>query len=49
VKTGPDATAENESDTQNMKMDPTPSVPPKMSPGAQNLNTGPDDLGTAKN
>jgi hypothetical protein len=31
------------------KRDTTPSVPPKMSPGAQNMKTGPDALGTAEN
>jgi hypothetical protein len=31
------------------KLEPTPSVPPKMSPGVQNKKTGPDALGTAKN
>jgi hypothetical protein len=31
------------------KQYPTPSVPSKMSPGAQNMKTGPDALGTAKN
>jgi hypothetical protein len=31
------------------KQDPTPSVPPKMSPGAQIMKTGPDALGTAEN
>jgi hypothetical protein len=31
------------------KWDPTPSVPPKMSPGAQNRKTGPDAPGTAEN
>jgi hypothetical protein len=34
---------------QNIKRDPTTSVPPKMSPGAQNMKTGPDALGTAEN
>jgi hypothetical protein len=32
-----------------LKRDPTTSVPPKMSPGAQNMKSGPDDLGTAEN
>jgi hypothetical protein len=51
LKMGPDAlgTAENESGRKTLKLDPTPSVPPKMSPGAQNLKTGPDALGTAEN
>jgi hypothetical protein len=31
------------------KRDPTPSVPPKMSPGAQNMKKGPDALDTAEN
>jgi hypothetical protein len=31
------------------KKDPTPSIQPKMSPGSQNMKTGPDALGTAKN
>jgi hypothetical protein len=29
--------------------DPTPSVPSKTIPGAQNMKTGPDALGTAEN
>jgi hypothetical protein len=32
-----------------LKRDPTPSVPPKMSPGGQNMKTGPDALGTVEN
>jgi hypothetical protein len=32
-----------------MKQDPTPSVPPKTSTGAQNIKTGPEALGTAEN
>jgi hypothetical protein len=32
-----------------IKRDPTLSVPPKTSPGAQNKKTGPDALGTAEN
>jgi hypothetical protein len=32
-----------------MKKEPTPSVPPKMSPGTQNLKMGLDTLGTAEN
>jgi hypothetical protein len=31
------------------KKDPTPSVPSKTSPGAQNIKTGPDALGTVEN
>jgi hypothetical protein len=31
------------------KRDPTPSVPPKTSPCAQNMKTEPDALGTAEN
>jgi hypothetical protein len=31
------------------KRGPTPSEPPKTSPGAQNMKTGPDDLGIAEN
>jgi hypothetical protein len=31
------------------KQDQTPSVPPKMSPGAQNMKTGPDALSTNEN
>jgi hypothetical protein len=31
------------------KRDPTPSVPPKMSPGTQNMKAGPDTLRTAEN
>jgi hypothetical protein len=32
-----------------MKMNPTPSVPPKTSHGGQNMKTGPDLLGTVEN
>jgi hypothetical protein len=32
-----------------MKQDPTPLEPPKMSPGAQSMKTGPDALRTAEN
>jgi hypothetical protein len=32
-----------------MKMGPTPSVPPKMSPGAQNMKMGYDALGSTEN
>jgi hypothetical protein len=32
-----------------MKLDPTPSVPPKMSQGVQNVKTGLDAHGTAEN
>jgi hypothetical protein len=32
-----------------MKQDPTPSVPPKTSTGAQNIKIGPEALGTAEN
>jgi hypothetical protein len=32
-----------------LKRDPTPSVPPKTSQGAQNMKTEPDALGTAEN
>jgi hypothetical protein len=32
-----------------MKTGLTPSVPPKMCPGAQNMKMGPDALGTAEN
>jgi hypothetical protein len=31
------------------KRDPTPSVPPKTSPGVQNMKTGPETLSTAEN
>jgi hypothetical protein len=31
------------------KREPTPSVMPNTSPGAQNMKTGPDALGTAEN
>jgi hypothetical protein len=31
-----------------LKRDMTPSIPPKMSPDAQNIKTGPDTLGTKK-
>jgi hypothetical protein len=36
-------------DHKTLKRDLMPSVPPKTSPGAQNMTTGPDDLGTAEN
>jgi hypothetical protein len=36
-------------ESETLKRDPTPSVPPKMSPGAQNIKTGPDALATAEN
>jgi hypothetical protein len=61
MKTGPDAlgTAENmygsgkqengKPGAQNKKRDLTPLVPPKTSPGTQNVSTGPDTLGTAEN
>jgi hypothetical protein len=32
-----------------MKTGPTPSVPPKTSPGAQNIETRPDALGNVQN
>jgi hypothetical protein len=32
-----------------LKRDPTPSEPPKTSIGAQNMNLGPEALGTAEN
>jgi hypothetical protein len=32
-----------------IKRDPTQSVPPKTGPGAQNMKTKPDALGTAEN
>jgi hypothetical protein len=50
IKTGSDAVdnAENNSgSTKHENGTPTPSIPPKMSPGA--LNMGPDTLYTAKN
>jgi hypothetical protein len=31
-----------------LKRETTPSLPPKNSPGAQNMKTGPDALGTAE-
>jgi hypothetical protein len=31
------------------KRDPTPSLPPKMSPGAQNIKSGPDAVAIAEN
>jgi hypothetical protein len=58
MKTGLGAlgTAENESwsakhenDNGHAKRDPTHSLPPKTSPGAQNLKTGPDAHGTTEN
>jgi hypothetical protein len=51
MKSGRDALgiAENESGRKTFKRDPTPSVSPKMGPGAQNMKTGPDAHGTAEN
>jgi hypothetical protein len=51
MKTGADAvgTAENEFRCARYEQDPTPSVPPKTSPRAQNIKTGLDALGTAEN
>jgi hypothetical protein len=37
------------SERKTRKKDPMHSAPPKTCPGAQNMNTGPDALGTAKN
>jgi hypothetical protein len=51
-ETGPDAlgSAKNESGSaKNLKRDPTRSVPPKTSAGAQNIKTRPDVLGTVEN
>jgi hypothetical protein len=36
------------SECKTFKRDPTPSVPPKMSPGAQNMKTGSDPIGTTE-
>jgi hypothetical protein len=36
-------------ESKTLKWDPTPSVPPKTCPGAQDVKTGSDALGTAKN
>jgi hypothetical protein len=50
MKKEPDAlgTAENDfGSTKREKRDTTPSVPSKMSSGAQNMKTGPDALGIA--
>jgi hypothetical protein len=52
MKIGPDylGTAENESESaKHKKREPTPSVPPKTSPRAQNMKKGPDALGTVEN
>jgi hypothetical protein len=48
MKTGPDAlgTAENESERQKPKREPTPSIPPKKSLGAQNLKVRNDSRST---
>jgi hypothetical protein len=51
MKTGPDTvgTVENGAESaKHEKQNPTPSVPPKTGPGAQNMNTEPDALGTAE-
>jgi hypothetical protein len=52
MKKEPDAlgTAKNVSGSaKREKRNLTPSVPPKMSQGAQIMKTGPDGLGTTKN
>jgi hypothetical protein len=51
MKTGPDrvVTAENGAGSaKHEKQNPTPSVPPKTGPGAQNMKTEPDALGTVE-
>jgi hypothetical protein len=51
MKTGPDTvgTAENGAGSaKHEKQNPTTSIPPKTSPGAQNMKTEPDALGTAE-
>jgi hypothetical protein len=51
MKTGPDAHCTAEKLVQERKIgkrDPTPSVPLKMSPGAQNVKTGRDARGPPK-
>jgi hypothetical protein len=45
LKTGPDAL----DSVATLKRDPTPSVPPKMCHGVQNMKTGHDALGNAEN
>jgi hypothetical protein len=52
MKTGPDAlcTAENElGSAKREKRDPTPTVSPKTRPGAENMKTRFEALGTAEN
>jgi hypothetical protein len=51
MKPGSDAlgTFKNESKSAKHENWTQPSVPPKMSPRAQNIKTGPDALGTAQN
>jgi hypothetical protein len=52
MKTGPDTlgTAENESGSaKHENGTPTPPIPSKMIPGAQNMKMRPDALGTAEN
>jgi hypothetical protein len=52
MKTGLDAqyTVENESEsTKHENSNPTPTVPPKTSPGARKMKKGPDALVTAEN
>jgi hypothetical protein len=52
MKTGPDAldTAQNRSGwAKHEKREPAPSLPSKMSPGAQNMQTGLDVLSTVEN
>jgi hypothetical protein len=51
MKTKPDAvgTGENEFRCAKHVQEPTPSVPPKASPGAQNMKTGADALGCTEN
>jgi hypothetical protein len=52
MKTGPDALGTAEKQVQECKTliwDPTPSVSPKMSLGAQYMKTSPDVIGIAEN
>jgi hypothetical protein len=49
MKTGPDALGTAKNEYWEAKQDPTPSEPPKTSPGAQNMETGHDAHGNAEN
>jgi hypothetical protein len=49
MKTGPDVVDTSGNESGSVKRVATPSVPPKMSLGAQNMKMGGDAFGTANN